>query len=149
MATVTLPRDFREFLQLLTSAEVRFLVIGGYAVGYHGYPRATIDLDVWIEPEPRTAQKLVAVLKEFGFNLPQLREELFLVPGKVIRMGVPPMRLEILTSIDGVTFAECYENRLKAALDGLEVPMIALSDLKANKRASGRHKDLDDLEHLP
>ena len=149
MATVTLPRDFREFLQLLTSAEVRFLLVGGYAVGYHGYPRATIDLDVWIEPELETATKLAAVLKEFGFDLPQVQPELFLAPGKVIRMGVPPMRLEILTSIDGVGFAECYEHRILASFDGLEVPVIALADLKANKRASGRHKDLDDLEHLP
>ena len=90
---IEFPRDFKEFLQLLNSKKIEYLVIGGYAVGYHGYPRATGDLDIWIAKNEQTAMKMVEVLKEFGFDPPELQKELFLKEQKVIRMGVPPMRL--------------------------------------------------------
>ena len=149
MATIQLPPDFKEFLQLLNAHNVKYLLIGGYAVGYHGYPRATVDMDIWIAIHPQNAQKVVAVLQEFGFDLPELNEELFLQKDKIIRMGVPPMRLEILTSISGVEFDACYENRIEDELDGVKINLIALDDLKRNKLASGRYKDLNDLENLP
>ncbi|RKZ54107.1 MAG: hypothetical protein DRR16_00940 [Candidatus Parabeggiatoa sp. nov. 3] len=146
---IHLPPDFKEFLQLLNSHQVEYLLIGGYAVGYYGYPRSTGDMDVWIAINPENAEKLVTVLKEFGFDVPNLSPELFLEKGKITRMGVPPMRLEILTSISGVSFEECYKNRTVDVVDGVKINLISISHLKANKKASGRHKDLNDLENLP
>jgi predicted nucleotidyltransferase len=149
MAIVKLPPDFKEFLKLLNNNGVQYLLVGGYAVAYHGYPRATADMDIWIEVDPSNASKLLDALKEFGFNSPDLSVELFLEKEKVVRMGVPPIRIEILTSISGVTFEECFQSRITDELDGIEVNVISLPHLKANKEASGRHKDLDDLENLP
>jgi len=149
MAPANLPRDFKEFLRLLGAHSVEYLLIGGYAVAYHGYPRATADLDVWIALNPPNAERTVAALREFGFDLPDLRPEVFLQEHKIIRLGRPPLRIEIATSISGVTFADCYRARLEAQLDGVEVNLIDLEHLKLNKRAAGRHKDLDDLENLP
>lgn len=149
MATVHLPPDFKEFLKLLQAHQVEYLLIGGYAVGYHGYPRATADMDVWVAIHPQNADRLVAVLKEFGFDVPELSAELFLKEHQVIRMGVPPLRIEIVTTISGVSFQECYPERVEALLDGVQVHLISLRHLKINKRASGRHKDLNDLENLP
>lgn len=99
-----LPFDFKEFLRLLNENDVRYLLIGGYAVGYHGYPRATNDMDVWIAIHPDNAQRVVDALKEFGFDHPELTPGLFLQENKIIRMGHPPMRLEISTGISGVEF---------------------------------------------
>ncbi len=149
MATVRLPPDFKEFLQLLNSHQVEYLLIGGYAVGYYGYPRATADMDIWIAVQPENANKIVTVLREFGFDVDNLRPELFLKPEQIIRLGVPPFRIEILTSISGVSFDECYAKRNIVNLDDVPVNLISLKHLKLNKKASGRHKDLNDLENLP
>lgn len=149
MATVNLPPDFKEFLKLLNTHQVEYLLIGGYAVAYHGYPRATADIDIWIATHPQNTRKIVTVLKEFGFNLPELTPELFQEQGQIIRMGVPPVRIEIATTISGVDFAECYKSRVVDVLDEVEVKIIDLANLKINKKAAGRHKDLDDLENLP
>lgn len=143
-----LPNDFREFLKLCNQKRFRYLLIGGYAVGHYGYPRATADMDIWIERSPENAAKMVAVLIAFGFDVPELSAELFLEKGKIVRMGVPPMRLEILNEISGVTFAECYPLREKVKMDGIRVDVISREDLKTNKAAAGRLKDLDDLDHL-
>lgn len=145
---ISLPSDFQEFLKLLNAQKIKYLVIGGYAVGYHGYPRATKDLDVFVALDPKNAKKLVAALQEFGFDTPDLSPDLFL-QDRIVRMGVPPLRIEVTTQISGVTFEECYKNRVVAVLDGVRVNLIGLAKLKKNKKASGRHKDLDDLEHLP
>lgn len=149
MALASVPRDFKEFLKLLAAHQVEYLLVGGYAVAYHGYPRATGDLDVWIARDHENARKVVAALKEFGFDLPGLTVELFEQPEQIIRMGVPPLRIEIATSITGVEFAECYVSRVVDTLDDIEVSMIDLAHLKTNKQAIGRHKDLDVLENLP
>ena len=149
MATVNLPPDFKEFLKLLNAYQVEYLLIGGYAVAYHGYPRATADMDIWIATHPQNVHKIVAVVKEFGFDQPGLTPELFQKDDQIIRMGVPPVRIEIVTGISGVTFAECYVSRVVDVLDGVEVNVIDLPHLKINKKAAGRHKDLDDLENLP
>jgi len=149
MAMIHLPSDFKEFLQLLNSHRVEYLLIGGYAVGYHGYPRATADMDIWIAIRRGNAKKIVAALKEFGFDVPELSVELFLEENQIIRMGVPPVKIDIATTISGVTFAECYAERVVDILDGVKVNIISLKHLKANKKASGRHKDLNDLENLP
>ena len=149
MATIQLPPDFKEFLRLLNAHRVEYLLIGGYAVGYHGYPRATVDMDVWVAVHPSNAEKIVAVLQEFGFDPPDLSPELFLQAWQIIRMGVPPVRIEIATTISGVDFAECYAQRIEDHLDGVPVKLIGRDHLKRNKKAAGRHQDLADLEHLP
>ena len=149
MATVHLPPDFKEFLQLLNAHQVEYLLIGGYAVGYHGYPRATADMDIWIALHPINAERVVAALKVFGFDLPGLSADLFLKEDQIVRMGVPPVKLKIVTTISGVKFDECYPERIVDTLDGIEVNLISLKHLKINKLASGRYKDLNDLENLP
>jgi hypothetical protein len=145
---LTLPPDFKEFLKLLKEHDVRYLLIRGYAVGYHGYPRATEDMDIWVAIHPYNAKKLVSALKEFGFDDPELKPDLFLQSPKIVRMGYPPMRLEITTYISGVKFDECYQTRIVDTLDGVEVNLIDLENLKKNKKASGRAKDLADIEEL-
>jgi len=144
-----LPPDFKEFLKLLKEHDIRYLLIGGYAVGYHGYARATEDMDIWVAVDSENAKKLVSVLKAFGFDHPDLKPELFLQEKKIIRMGMPPMRLKITTSISGVEFDECYQKRIIDELDGIQVNLIDLENLKKNKKASGRSKDIADLEKLP
>lgn len=109
MVTIPLPPDFSEFLRLLNANEVRYLLVGGYAVGYHGYVRATADMDILVARDEENAQRLVDILQEFGFGVEDLSPELFLEEERVIRMGVPPVRIEILISISGVEFDECYE----------------------------------------
>ncbi len=141
--------DFKEFLSLLHSHGVKYLLIGGYAVGYHGYPRATNDLDIWIALAPENAERVVAALRAFGFDLPELSTDLFLQDESMVRMGVPPVRIELTTTISGVSFDECYAERIVDTLDGVEVNLIDLRHLKINKKASGRFKDLNDLENLP
>jgi hypothetical protein len=131
---------------LLNSSKTEYLVIGGYAVNYYGYSRATVDLDIWIAISPENAGRVAQVLRDFGFA--QADAATFLEPGKVIRMGVPPIRLEILTTISGVEFAACYCRRLATEIDGIPVNLIHLDDLKRNKEASGRLKDRLDLEQL-
>jgi len=149
MATIHLPADFKEFLRLLNAHKVEYLLIGGYAVGYHGYPRATADMDIWVAVQPANADRVVAALKEFGFDPPELSPELFLQPWQIIRLGMPPVRIEIATTISGVDFAECYAERIEDLLDGIPANLISLKHLKINKKASGRHQDLADLDELP
>lgn len=144
-----LPPDFKEFLRLLNSAQVEYLLIGGYAVGYYGYPRATADIDIWIAINPRNADKVAGAIREFfGSDVEGATPDLFLQKNKIARMGVPPFRIEILTTISGVTFDDCYAERVIDNLDGVQVNLISLKRLKTNKKASGRLKDLSDLEHL-
>jgi predicted nucleotidyltransferase len=149
MATIHLPADFKEFLKLLNAHKVEYLLIGGYAVSYHGYPRATADMDIWLAMHPANAEKIASVLKEFGFNSPELSPELFLKEWQIIRLGVPPVRIELATTISGVNFADCYAHRIVDTLDGVKVNLISLNHLKLNKKAAGRHQDLADLEKLP
>jgi len=145
---IQLPQDFKELLQLLNSKKIEYLVIGGYAVAFHGHPRATGDIDIWIAISEDNAHKTVKALKEFGFDAPDLKYKLFLEKGRNIRMGNPPLRIEILTSIDGVEFYECYKNKKTVTIDNIEINFISLPDLKKNKKASRRLQDLADIENL-
>ena len=149
MENTHLPQDFKDFLKLLNANDVHYLLIGGYAVGYYGYPRATHDMDIWIAVDPVNAEKMVGVMTEFGFEEGAISKEIFLRRDGVLRMGVPPLRLEVLMSVSGVTFEDCYDRRLADDIDGIPVQIIHLEDLLANKIASGRHKDLDDVSNLP
>lgn len=148
MALIPLPPDFSAFLRLLNEHEVRYLLIGGYAVGYHGYVRATADMDIWVPREQANSEHLVLALKEFGFDVPELTPDVFLAKDRILRMGNPPMRIKISTTIDGVTFNECYDDRVVAEWSDVSVNIISLAMLKTNKLASGRPQDIDDLEHL-
>jgi predicted nucleotidyltransferase len=149
MAKIELHPDFKDFLKLLNSHGVEYLLVGGYAVGYYGYPRATGDLDIWIAVNENTAARTASVLREFGMPQNEATEDLFLEKDKIVRMGFPPVRIEVITGISGVNFDGCYSRRVSIEVDGIPVPLISLDDLKTNKRSAGRHKDMEDLEHLP
>lgn len=144
---IKLPPDFKDFLRLLDIKEVEYLLIGGYAVAYHGYQRTTQDLDIWIAIHPDNAERMVAVLREFGFNVPELSTNLFLRDKSIVRFGEVPLRIDISTQISGVNFAECYAERIIEKIDDFDVHFINLHDLKINKKA--RDKDLVDLKNLP
>lgn len=146
MGTIQLPQDFKEFLRLLNSNGVEYLLIGGYAVNYYRYPRTTGDMDLWVSSTPENALRVASSLSQFGFS--QAKPELFTNPDSVVRMGVPPLRIEILTSISGCEFSQCFARRRVDDLDGVLVNLISLEDLRTNKRACARVKDLMDLEHL-
>ena len=143
-----LNQDFKEFVELLNKNEVEYLIVGGYAVGIHGYPRYTGDLDIWINATRQNARKMVAVLAEFGFDSFGLTEEDFTKLGNVIQMGYPPFRIDILTTIDGVRFKDCYKNKIVVLHDEITLDVIGIEDLRRNKKVSGRLKDIDDLENL-
>jgi hypothetical protein len=146
---IRLPTDFKEFLQLLHSENVEYLLVGGYAVGYHGHPRATGDIDIWINPTAANAERVASALRQFGFSAATIEARMFEQPHKVFSIGVPPIRIELLTSVSGLQFDETFADRVNTELDGVPVTVISLEKLKANKRASGRLKDLADLESLP
>ncbi len=141
--------DFKEFLRLLNANRVDYLLVGGYAVGLHGYPRATVDLDVWVRATSANAERVLRSLRQFGFELPALEPTLFIDPRSVVRFGVPPFRIEVMTSIDGVEYDACRPRAVEFDLAGVRVPVISLADLKVNKLAAGRHKGLADLDNLP
>ncbi len=147
MAT-KLPQDFKEFLKLLADHKIDYLLVGGYAVGFYGYVRATADIDIWVRNEKSNAERLVMALREFGFAMETIVPSMFLKVDNIVRLGQPPFRIELMTAISGVIFDECFERAKVETLDGIDVKIISLEDLRANKRAAGRHKDLDDLEHL-
>ena len=144
-----LPRDFRDFLSLLNSHCVEYLLVGGYAVAIHGYTRYTGDIDIWIAVSDENAERVVATLKAFRFDLPELSAEFFLNPTRMTRLGREPVKIEILNSISGVQFSEATENAIHVVVDGITIPVISLADLRKNKLASGRSKDLADLDNLP
>ena len=145
---MVLNRDFREFIQLLNEHDVRYLVVGGYAVAFHGHPRYTKDIDIWFWLNKKNAEKLVNVLREFGFESLGLTQEDFLDPDQVIQLGYPPNRIDILTNLRGVDFEECYASKIEVNIEGTTVKFIDLDNLKKNKKSTGRYQDLADLENL-
>lgn len=140
--------DFNEFIALLLDHEVAFLVVGGYAVAAHGHPRYTGDLDLWILVDRTNAERLIGVLKAFGFGSLGLSADDFLVRDQVVQLGREPIRIDLLTGLDGVQFDECASRSVNVDVDGMNVPFISRADLLANKRASGRAQDLADIEAL-
>jgi hypothetical protein len=142
--------DFRDLLAALVQRDVRFLVVGAHALAAHGVPRVTGDLDVWVEPSPANAASVWQALVEFGAPLHSLgiRESDFLEPDQVIQFGLPPYRIDMMTSISGVSFEEAWEDRLAGALFEVPVSFIGREAFLRNKRASGRPKDLEDIRSL-
>jgi hypothetical protein len=140
-------KDFREFIALLNSHRVKYLIVGGHAVTFHGYPRYTGDLDVWVATDPGNAARIGQVVKDFGFGK-VFKPDDFSKPGYAVQMGRQPYRIDILTSIEAVDFAAAYKRRKVVKAGGLVLPFIGLDELLVNKRATGRRHDLDDAEKL-
>ena len=143
-----LNKNFQEFIELLEKHAVKYLVVGGYAVGLHGFPRYTGDLDVFIELSPANAAKILQVFADFGFADLGLKPEDFLEPDMVVEIGREPLKIQILTGIDGVTFDQCYAGRTLLSQGALKIPFIGLDQLLQNKAASPRGKDKIDLVEL-
>ncbi len=135
-------------LAALFAERADFLIVGAYAVGAHGAPRATGDLDLFVRPTPENAVRVWRALARFGAPLKDVTEEDFISSDLIYQIGVPPGRIDVITGISGVTFDEAWRGRVTHEVDGLKLPLIGLDELIRNKRASGRHKDLHDVETL-
>jgi hypothetical protein len=145
---VKLDRDLREFIELLNSHQVEYLIVGGHAVGFHGHPRFTGDIDFLLAATESNAQRVLATLRAFGFGDLALTPSDFTSEGQVVQLGRPPNRIDLLTSISGVSFEEAWSDRTPSSIDSLPVQFIGLNALLKNKRASGRPKDLADAAKL-
>jgi hypothetical protein len=143
-----LSKDFKEFIELLNEYSVRYLVVGGYAVAFHGHPRYTKDLDVWVELSPENADKVLKALEKFGFGALGLKPEDFLEENQIIQLGYPPNRIDILTTLKDLKFGDCYKARVDVEIQSLHIKFIDIESLKKNKRATGRPQDLADAENL-
>ncbi|HXB39075.1 MAG TPA: nucleotidyltransferase [Bacteroidia bacterium] len=143
-----LSQDFKEFVQLLIKHKVQYLIVGGYAVGVHGHPRYTGDLDIWLNPTLDNAENILKTVNEFGFSSFKLTVSDFTKENNIIQMGYPPLRIDLLTHIDGVHFNECFVNRKEVEIDDLLLNFIGYKDLIVNKKASGRLRDIDDINNL-
>ena len=140
--------DFKELLNLFEDYEVRYLVVGGYAVMYYCEPRYTKDLDIWVDASPDNAHKVYNALARFGAPLKGITPEDFSTQDLVYQMGIPPVRVDVIISLDGVTFQDAWQSRQRGEFEGLAVWFIGRDDLIKNKAASGRHIDLHDVEQL-
>jgi len=140
--------DFKELLELLNEHEVDYLIVGGYALALHGAPRFTGDLDIYLSTHRDNAAKVMTVLKEFGFGAVNLTTDDFTKDDQIIQLGVPPIRIDFITSIDGVEWDTAWSNREKGNWSQVPVHYLSRNDFIENKRASGRHKDLADIESL-
>lgn len=143
-----LNRDFREFVGLLAAHGVEYLVVGGFALAAHGRPRYTGDLDLWIGRTAANVDRLLAALRAFGFGSLGLEAADFLAEDTVVQLGVAPGRIDLMTGIDGVRFEDAWPRRLSVAVAGVELPVIHVDDFRTNKRATGRLRDLADLDDL-
>jgi hypothetical protein len=143
-----LEKDLREFVELLNALNVRYMVVGAFAVAYHGYPRFTADIDLFIERSPENAERLVQVIEKLGFGDVGLSVDDFLQEDQIIQLGISPNRIDLLTILSGVTFQEAWATREHGDINGLKVPFISKEMLKRNKAATGRMRDLADLEQI-
>jgi hypothetical protein len=143
-----LSQDFKEFIESLNANRVRYLVVGGYAVAMHGHPRYTQDLDVWIDRTPANAQRMLRALSDFGFGSLGVKAADLEGVDRILQFGIPPNRIDVLTSIIGVRFSACFKQRVVVERSGVPVNFIDLEHLKASKRAAGRLQDLADVENL-
>jgi len=143
-----LKKDFREFVELLNAEGVKYLVTGAYAVAFHGIPRYTKDIDFFVEPSGENAAKLLSVLRQFGFGSLNISVDDFTQPDKVIQLGVDPVRIDLLTGIEGVTFGDAYPDRCQVEVDGVLLTFLSREHLIRNKRTAGRPQDLADAARL-
>jgi hypothetical protein len=143
-----LNEDYRDMLQILLGNEVHFLVVGAYAMGAYGYPRATGDFDIWVDTSSENSKKVYSSLAKFGAPLTNISEETFTEEGIIFQIGVAPRRIDIITYIDGVRFKDAYESKEVIEVEGLHIPFISKDDLIKNKRSTGREKDKLDADYL-
>jgi hypothetical protein len=146
--TIQLPREFKEFIALLNAEKVDYLLVGGWALALHGHPRYTGDMDIWIRPTLENAEAMIRVLRQFGFKSKNFDPQAFTKPENIFRFGFPPMQVDIINTIPGVDFAECYENRIIVKAEDTPINVICVEDFKKNKIASGRPKDIADAEYV-
>jgi predicted nucleotidyltransferase len=143
-----LDKNFREFIELLNEHKVSYLVIGGYAVNFHGYPRYTKDIDFWLWMTESNIGKLIQAIEEFGFGDLNLTVHDFMTPENIIQLGYEPYRIDLLLDIDGIDFEECFDRKTKANFEGTEINFLSLKDLITAKKKAGRLQDLADAEQL-
>lgn len=143
-----LNKDFKDMLQCLLDENVEFLLVGGYALGAHGYPRATKDIDLWLWADPSNAEKAYQALAMFGAPMNQISSDDLAKVGTVFQIGVPPNRIDLVTAVSGIEFRTCYQNRVTILIEDLAVPVISKPDLIRNKRATGRPQDQLDADIL-
>jgi len=145
---MTLAQDFEDFIKLLNKHQVDYMIVGGYALAFHGKPRHTGDLDIWINISEENAERLILAIKEFGLASLGLTKTDFMQEGYVTQIGYPPLRIDILNTIDGIKFEDAYQNKLIVYVDGIQVKYIGLKDFIENKTASGRSQDIADLREI-
>jgi len=143
-----LSKDFIEFIESLNANSVRYLVVGGYAVSFHGYPRYTKDLNIWFESEIQNTEKVLKALNVFGFGSIDIESANLLEENNIIQLGSPPNRIDMITSLKGLVFEKCYPERIRVEIQGTLIDFIDIENLKTNKKATGRSQDLADLENL-
>ncbi len=143
-----LDKDFKEFIELLNEHKVKYLIIGGYAVNFHGYPRYTKDIDFWLWMTKENIQNLIQAIRQFGFGSLDLEIKDFMIPENIIQLGYEPYRIDLLVDVEGINFEECFERRTEAQLDGTDVKFLSLQDLITAKKRAGRLQDLADAEQL-
>jgi predicted nucleotidyltransferase len=143
----TLPKDFKEFIESLNKNDVRYVVIGGYAVVYHGYVRSTNDIDIWVDIHEDNINKILKALDDFGFSSLNLKAQDF-SPNQIIQLGFPPNRIDLISTPAGVDFDTCYDTREQVIIDDITVNFINLENLIKAKKASNRTRDLADIEEL-
>jgi predicted nucleotidyltransferase len=143
-----LNKDYKDILQILLDNNVQFLVVGAYALGAYGYPRATGDIDLWVMASPENSEKIYQSLIQFGAPMEQINEKTFSEQGVIFQIGVAPRRIDVITKIDGVDFQKAWTARQEIAIDGLKVPFISKQDLIKNKESTGREKDKLDAKEL-
>lgn len=143
-----LNEDYKDMLHALSDEKVKFILVGAYALSAHGYPRATMDIDIWVMPSPENANAVLRALRRFGAPLHHLTKEDLQIDGTVFQIGVAPRRIDIITSASGLQFEPTYRNSIPIDIEGIEVRIPSINDLILNKRASGRTKDLADAEAL-
>lgn len=141
-------QDFKEFVELLIKNRVEYLIVGGYAVGVHGYPRYTGDLDIWINNSDENSKRILKCVNDFGFSSYNLKLTDFTKDGSIIQLGYPPIRIDIINQVDGVKFSECFTNKKIVKVDNLQVNFIGYDDLIKNKKATSRPRDIDDIQNL-
>jgi predicted nucleotidyltransferase len=145
---MALNKDYKEFIASLNDNKVQYLVVGGYAVAFHGHPRYTKDIDIWIEPTDENICLLLKAIDDFGFGSLGFKKEDFSKPDMIVQIGVPPNRIDLLNSIDGLDFKEAIANKKIITKDGVTINLVGLDDLRKSKKTSGRPQDLADLENL-
>jgi predicted nucleotidyltransferase len=143
-----LNEDYRDMLHALSEEKVRFILVGAYALAAHGYPRATMDIDIWVMPSPQNAEAVLRALRRFGAPLHNLTREDLQIDGTIFQIGVAPRRIDIITAASGLRFEETFQNSISVNIEGIEVHIPSIDDMILNKRATGITKDLADAEAL-